>query len=116
MYTEKELLCLLKLNKEKVYVFFDDERGEFCISVKPNIKLKKSKYVDTYRVSYTEEKYLELLKLNPKTLKLEYSAMDYFILISKVPRNELKRPKGMVYKPSIGFYDQQSTLNVSREY
>lgn len=116
MYTEKEILCLLKLNKERVAVFFDDEKNEFSLIVKPNLKLKKSKHIDTYRISDTQEKYLKLLKLNPKVLKLEYSEMDYFILISKIPRKELSIPKGMKYEPAIGFYDRTSILNVSREY
>lgn len=115
MYTEREILCLLKLNKEKVAVFFEDKKGEFSLIVKPNLKLKKSKYMYTYRISDTEKKYLELLKLNTKVLKLEYSAMGYFILISKIPREEVKLPEGMLYKPSIGFYDTKSILNVSTE-
>lgn len=117
MYTEKEILCLLKTNKEKMGAFYDNEKKEFgiCIKEKP-VSFKKSKYVNTYRISDVEKKYLQLLELNPKVLQLEYSAMDYYILISTIPRNKLKLPDGMKYDHCIGFYDDKNTLNVSRQY
>lgn len=116
MFKEEEILCLLKSNKEKVAAFFDDEKGKFSLIVKPSIKLNRSRYVNTYKLSYTEQKYIELLRLNPKVLKLEYSQMDYFVLISKIARRNIKLPEGMVYKPSIGFIDYNCTLNVTSEY
>lgn len=115
MYSKKEIICILKSNKEKVCAFFDPKEG-FKLKVKPNVKVKKSKYVESYRISITEEKYIEILKANPKILKLEYSQMDYFILLSSIPRNKLKLLDGMRYSPEKGFFDDTSTLNVSIEY
>lgn len=115
MYTKKEILCILKSNKEKVSAFFDPNEG-FKLKVKPNVKLKKSKYIESYKISTAEEKYLEILTVNPKIVMLEYSQMDYFVLLSSIPRNKVKLLGGMKYSPEKGFFDNTSTLNVSEEY
>lgn len=115
MYTKREILCILKSNKEKVSAFFEPNEG-FKLKVKPNVKLKKSKYIESYKISTTEEKYLDILKVNPKSVMLEYSQMDYFVLLSSIPRNKVKLLDGMKYSPEKGFFDNTSTLNVSEEY
>ena len=115
MYTKKEILCILKSNKEKVSAFFDLNEG-FKLKVKPNVKLKKSKYIESYKISTTEEKYLEILTINPKIVMLEYSQMDYFVLLSTIPRSKVKLLDGMKYSPEKGFFDNTSSLNVSEEY
>lgn len=116
MYNEKEILCLLKSNKEKISAIFSPEKNDFELKIRPDLKIKKSKYMDSYRISDTEAKYLEILKLNPGVLRLEYSQMDYFLLISSIPRNKIKLLDGMIFSPEIGFFDDTSTLNISREY
>lgn len=115
MYTKREILCILKSNKEKVSAFFEPNEG-FKLKVKPNVKLKKSKYIESYKISTTEEKYLDILKVNPKSVMLEYSQMDYFVLLSSIPRNKVKLLDGMKYSPEKGFFDNTSTLNVSEEF
>lgn len=115
MYSKKEILCTLKSNKEKVCAFFDPNEG-FKLKGRPNAKLKKLKYIGSYKISDVDEKYLEMLKQNPITLKLEYSQMDYFILLSPIPRNKLNLLNGMKCSPEKGFFDDTSTLNVSVEY
>ena len=113
--SENEMLCVLKHNKEKVMVFYDDNAKQFSLSVKTGVKLKKLKGTDNHEISYDEKKYIELLKLNPKILKLEYSQMGYFVLISEISREEIKLPEGMVYNRGLGFVDNKSTLNVTRQ-
>lgn len=115
MYSKREILCVLKSNKEKVSAFFDPNEG-FKLKVKPNVKLKKSKHIQSYKISTTEEKYLEILKVNPKILRLEFSQMDYFVLLSTIPRSKVKLLDGMKYSPEKGFFDNTSTLNVLVEY
>lgn len=115
MYSKREILCILKANKEKVSAFFDPNEG-FKLKVKPNVKLKKSKHIQSYKISTTEEKYLDILKVNPKSVMLEYSQMDYFVLLLSIPRNKVKLLDGMKYSPEKGFFDNTSSLNVSEEY
>lgn len=55
-----------------------------------------------------------MLKLNPRKVHLEYSIMGYFIITSKIPMNKLKLIPGMEYKPSLGIYDENISLNISR--
>lgn len=115
MYSKKEILCILRTNKEKVNAFYDPIKGEFDLKIKPNVKLKKikkSKYIDSYRISDVEEKYLEILKLNPIALRLEFSEMDYFVLLSSIPINKVKLLDGMKYSSEKGFFDDTSTLNI----
>lgn len=115
MLTEKEMLSILKANKELAFGFYDKDNG-FCLKVKPNVKLNKKKFKKSSEFSLTEseERYLEMLKLNPGNIYLEYSIMGYFVLTSKIPMNKLKLIPGMEYKPSRGIYDENISLNISR--
>lgn len=116
MYSKKEILCILRTNKEKVNAFYDPIKGEFDLKIKPKVKLKKSKYIDSYKISDVEEKYLEILKLNPITLKLEFSEMDYFVLLSSIPIDKIKLLDNMKYSSDKGIFDDTSTLNISMQY
>lgn len=40
MLTGKEMLGILKANKELAFGFYDKDNG-FCLKVKPNVKLNK---------------------------------------------------------------------------
>ena len=65
MLTGKEMLGILKANKELAFGFYDKDNG-FCLKVKPNVKLNKKKFKKSSEFSLTgsEERYLEMLKLN----------------------------------------------------
>ena len=43
MLTGKEMLGILKANKELAFGFYDKDNG-FCLKVKPNVKLNKKKF------------------------------------------------------------------------
>lgn len=116
MLTGKEMLGILKANKELAFGFYDKDNG-FCLKVKPNVKLNKKKLKrssEFHHLTESEERYLEMLKLNPRKVHLEYSIMGYFIITSKIPMNKLKLIPGMEYKPSLGIYDENISLNISR--
>ena len=114
MLTGKEMLEFLKANKELAIGFYDEKIG-FVVKSKRNVKLKKKakKYSDS-SLTESEERYLEMLKLNPRKVYLEYSIMGYFIITSKVPMNKLKLIPGMAYEPSRGICDERICLNISR--
>ena len=115
MLTGKEMLGILRANKELACGFYDENKG-FYLKVKPNVKLSKKKSKKNSELSLTEseERYLEMLKLNPGNIYLEYSIMGYFVLTSKIPMNKLRLISGMSYKPSRGIYDENISLNISR--
>lgn len=115
MLTGKQMLSILKGNKELAAGFYDGNMG-FSLKVKPNVKLNKKKIKKSSELSLTEieEKYLEMLKLNPGKVYLEYSIMNYFVLTSKIPVSKLKLIPGMIYNPSRGIYDKNVCLNISR--
>ena len=51
MLTGKEMLSILKANKELVFGFYDKDNG-FCLKVKPNVKLNKKKFKKKNKKKY----------------------------------------------------------------
>lgn len=109
---EIEVITTLILNPEKTYATFDSKNDKFIIFNKTKVR-KSSKYSKIYKINTSEKKYLKMLKENPEKLKLEYSLMEYFILISSVPLKELNLLKGMKVNGKIEIFDGDSTLNIS---
>lgn len=115
LLTGKEMICFLRYYKELVYGLYDKNNG-FYLKVKPNVKLNKKKLKKNSELSLTEseERYLEMLKLNPGSLYLECSLVNDLVLISKIPINELNLIGGTKHEPSRGIYGENISLNISR--
>lgn len=106
-----QILAKLILNPEKASAFWNGK--EFVLKSSQALK-KVSKYTNTYKPNETEEKYLHVLKSNPNQIKLEYSLMGYFILVSRIEIKKLNLLENMkMFKG--GLTDQESTLNIIYE-